>query len=155
MRASKVRRGKDLRRQLVIDVDKIHVSFAGDAGVNCGEMISRAKIYGKGQWGWKTTWYSKWHDVCSGEDIILSDAEGRIVEANSLPSQLDINLAGFEKDSCSIWEADCCDLGDAAQTLMYDVGGGPKYYVFKISTAPESYPELVWEGTVKTSFVKW
>lgn len=142
---------KTYRRRLIVDIDKIHVQFDGDSGPGCGELIFKAEI--SPGYGFKDTWWSKWHDLCTGDDLVLSDAEGRRVVDDWTTPHAYIYHKSFESDDCWAWESWCGQFGWAAQELIYDVSGGAKSYTFQISSADVSYPKVIWYGTVKTTFV--
>jgi hypothetical protein len=141
------------RRRVTIDLDKVHVSYDGDAGFPCGEMIFRYYVHTIPS-NYKTEFYTtKWHDVCSGDDITMSDAEGRYVLDDWKSNGLALDLALFESDACWAWEGQCGQFSNT-QTLEYDVSGYASY-IFKLSTDPSSGAQVVWEGTVKSTFVPW
>ena len=143
---------KTYRRRLVMDVDKIHVQFDGDSGPGCGELIFRTEIRGFFAYG-PAIWWSHWHDLCTGDDLILSDAEGQRVFDDWQADGISIDHMSFESDDCWAFLSKCGQFGWAAQTLKYDVSGGVKSYVFQISSLDLSYPKVIWYGTVKTTFI--
>ena len=145
---------KTYRRRLTIDVNKIHVTYDGDE-LGCGEMIFRGNVspYPSWQIG-NRFWQSTWHDLCSGGDLYLSDAEGRYVVDDWTPSSFGLWFKVLESDSCFAWESFCGDIAWATQELFFDTTNWAKSYTFQISTPQSSKkPVVTWEGTVKTTFV--
>jgi hypothetical protein len=145
---------KTYRRQLTVDIDTIHVQYDGDPGPGCGELIFRTETFGYFAYGPAISW-THWHDLCTGDDLILDDEEGQKVFDNWQSPGVAIDLKSFESDDCWAWLNKCGQFGWAAQTLTYDVSGGSKFYKFQISSLDVSIPKVIWYGTVTTKFIPW
>lgn len=146
--------GKTYRRQLTMDVDKIHVQYDGDPGPGCGELIFRTGIQGFYNNG-PALWWSHWHDLCTGDDLVLPDDEGQYVFDDWQNPAVSLEHMSFESDECWAWMPECGQFGWAAQILKYDVSGGSKSYNFEISSANASAAKVIWYGSLKTKFIPW
>lgn len=147
---------KTHRRQLIVDIDKVDVIFDGDVGVGCGELITKVDIKGYTYPSAKPygSRYTNWHCISSGSTLALNDAEGRFVFDYWDYDEVVINLSAMEKDACGPGKYGLCvDYGIAAKPLIYDTRFGPISHYFEMSTGSGSYVQLVWKGTVKTTFV--
>ena len=145
---------KTYRRQLILDVDSIHVQFDGDAGAKgCGELIFQTVMYPLDDITDKQYWTSKWHDLCDGDTAVLDNSEGRRILTDWNDDFVEIKHQSFESDACWALDSQCGSWGWAAKALDYDVRGGVKYYEFIVSSLDVSYQKVIWYGTVKTGFV--
>lgn len=144
---------KTYRRRLIVDLNRIHITSDGD-DLGCGEMISRMRVgevpspsnYG-------SLYYTGWHCVNSGQNLDLSDAEGRRTYDDWTAKKVSLLPKAFEEDSCGYWDYVCGAIASAPYFLYFDTQGGAKSYTFKTTSVSVSDLKVVWEGTVKTTFV--